>query len=143
MTTVIVGVDRSDSSTRAVELATKLARAFELDLLIVHVIAWSPYSFQTPTENEYRHRQRSAEIDAATEQIIDPMVALTGDVPGKVESLVKHGGPSDTLIELAEERHAEYLIVGRTGDSDLKVSLFGSVASRLVQHAPVPVTVVP
>lgn len=142
MTAVIVGVDRSDSSTRAVELATQVARLFELDLLIAHVIAWSPYSFQTPSENEHRHRHRAEEIQAAEQQIIAPMMALTGDLT-TVESIVRHGNPSDSLIDLAEERHAAHLIVGRTGDSGLRVSLFGSVASRLAQHAPLPVTVVP
>jgi nucleotide-binding universal stress UspA family protein len=138
-----VGVDRSDSSTRAVELGTKVAQAFSHDLLIVHVIPWTPFSFQTPSENEHRHQQREAEIAAAQEQIIEPMVALTTDLTTTVDTLVKHGNPSDLMIDLAEEHDGAQLIVGRTGDSGLKVSLFGSVASRLVQHAPVPVTVVP
>lgn len=143
MSTVIVGVDRSDSSTHAVELATRLARYLGQGLVIVHVIPWSPYSFNTPAENDHRHRERQREIAAAEEQLIAPMVALTADLDTGVEALVRHGNPSDLLLELAEERQASHLVVGRTGDSGLKVSLFGSVASRLVQHAPVPVTVVP
>ncbi|MDN5761901.1 MAG: universal stress protein [Microlunatus sp.] len=143
MSTIIVGVDLSDSSTRAVELATRIARSLDLPLIIVHVIPWSPYSFQTQAENDYRPRERKAEIAAAEEQVIEPMVALTKDLEKPVETLVRHGKPSDLLIDIAEERKAAHLIVGRTGDSGLKVSLFGSVASRLVQHAPVPVTVVP
>lgn len=143
MSTVIVGVDRSDSSTHAVELATDFARHLGHALLIVHVIPWSPYSFNTPAENDHRHRERQREIDAAREQLIAPMVALTASLTTTVETLIRHGSPSDLLIDLVEERDASHLVVGRTGDSGLKVSLFGSVASRLVQHAPVPVTVVP
>ena len=138
-----MGVDLSDSSTHAVELATQVAKAFGHDLLIVHVISWSPYSFQTPGDNDSRHRQRQKEIAAAEEQIIAPMVELTTELSTPVETLIRHGNPSDVMIDLAEEKKAELLIVGRTGDSGLRVSLFGSVASRLVQHAPVPVTVVP
>ena len=143
MTNVLVGVDRSDSSTRAVQLALRWAQVSEQSLLIVHVIPWSPFSFQTASENEYRHAQRESEIAAAQEQIIAPMVALTEGSGVDVAALVRHGSPSDELFELAESHDATHLLVGRTGDSGLRVSLFGSVASRLVQHAPVPVTVVP
>ncbi len=143
MTTVLVGVDRSESSTRAVQLALRWAKASDQDLLIVHVIPWSPFSFQTATENEYRHAQRASEVAAAEEQIIAPMVALAEGSDTEVRTLVHHGSPSDELIELAEAHDATHLLVGRTGDSGLRVSLFGSVASRLAQHATVPVTVVP
>lgn len=143
MTTVLVGVDRSESSTRAVRLALEWAEASGQGLLIVHVIPWSPFSFQTPGENEHRHAQRKSEITAAEEQVIAPMVALAEGSTVTARSLVRHGSPSDELIELAGSEDAAHLLVGRTGDSGLRVSLFGSTASRLVQHAPVPVTVVP
>lgn len=143
MSTLIVGVDRSESSTRAVQLAVRLAVLLDLRLIIAHVIAWSPYSFQTPTENESRHRQRESEITAANEQIVVPMVALAAGLEGSVETVIRHGNPSETLLDLADEVGAAHVVVGRTGDSGLKVSLFGTVASRLAQHATVPVTVVP
>lgn len=143
MTIVLVGVDRSDSSTHAVQLALQWAEASDQGVLIVHVIPWSPFSFQTPSENEHRHAQRESEVAAAQEQIIAPMVALTEGSGVAVTTMVRHGSPSDELFELAESEEATHLLVGRTGDSGLRVSLFGSVASRLVQHAPIPVTVVP
>ena len=143
MPTVLVGVDRSDSSTRAVRLALQWAKASDQGLLIVHVIPWSPFSFQTPSENEYRHAQRESEIAAAEEQVIAPMTKLAEGSEVPLATLVRHGSPSDELIELAESHDATHLLVGRTGDSGLRVSVFGSVASRLVQHAPIAVTVVP
>lgn len=143
MTTVLVGVDRSDSSTRAVQLALRWAEASNQTMTIVHVIPWSPFSFSIPSENEHRHAQREHEITAAEEQIIAPMSALAEGSPVPVTTLVRHGSPSDELIELAESQDATHLLVGRTGDSGLRASLFGSVASRLVQLAPVAVTVVP
>lgn len=143
VTTVLVGVDKSDSSMRAVQLALKWATASDQSLLVVHVIPWSPFSFQTPTENEHRHAQRMSEIAAAEEQIIAPMVALAEGSETPVATSVKHGNPSDELLDLAESHDATHLVVGRIGDSGLRVSVFGSVANRLAQHAPIPVTVVP
>jgi nucleotide-binding universal stress UspA family protein len=143
METVVVGVDNSDTSTRAVEFAVDRARKNNWKVVLVHVIPWTPYSFTTPSENEHRHRERQREIEAANEQILDPMstIAESGGVPH--EEIVHHGKPSDTILDIAKDRDAIHLIVGRTGDSGLREAIFGSVASRLVQHASVPVTVVP
>jgi nucleotide-binding universal stress UspA family protein len=124
-------------------MALQWAKASGQALLIVHVIPWSPFSFQTPSENEHRHAQRESEITAAQEQVIAPMAALAEGFDVAIDTMVRHGSPSDELIELAEAHNATHLLVGRTGDSGLRVSVFGSVASRLVQHAPIPVTVVP
>lgn len=143
MTTVLVGVDRGDASTRAVEFATDRALRNDWEILLVHVINWSPYAMNTPTENEERHGQRQREIDHATENVIAPMRAIVEHAGVPVRTEVRHGKPSDTLIDLAEANDVVHIIVGRLGDSGLREAIFGSVASRLVQHATVPVTVVP
>lgn len=143
MDTVLVGVDHGDASTRAVEFATERAQRNGWELLLVHVISWSPYAMTTAEENESRHVQRQSEIAYSMEHVIAPMQRIVdaGGVP--VRSEVRHGKPSDTMLELADENNAVHIIVGRLGDAGLKEAIFGSVASRLVQHAKVPVTVVP
>lgn len=143
MSEILIGVDGSDHSRRAVEFA--VARAHERDgsVAIVHVIAWSPFSFNTPTENEHRHAQKAAEISAATEQVIDPLAALVKEAGVPFEVFVIHGDPVDTIIKLVGERHSDHIVVGRTGDSRVRQAIFGSTPAHLVQEAPVPVTVVP
>ena len=59
------------------------------------------------------------------------------------ESVVRHGRPSQVLTDVASDRGVDLVVVGRTGDSGLREAIFGSTTGRLVQHAPVPVTVVP
>ena len=58
-------------------------------------------------------------------------------------SFLTHGNPAETLVDLAEERDVMHMIIGRTGDSMIKQAVFGSIANRLAQSSPVPVTVVP
>jgi nucleotide-binding universal stress UspA family protein len=143
MDTVLVGVDHGDASTRAVEFATERAKRNGWEILLVHVIPWSPYTLTTPGDNEERHRQRQREIDYATQSIIEPMHRIVDEGGVPVQTVLRHGKPSDTLLELAGEHGVVHIIVGRLGDSGLREAIFGSVASRLVQHAGVPVTVVP
>ena len=143
MDTIVVGVDNSAASTRAVEFAVERAQRNSWKVVLAHVIPWTPFSFQTPTENEHRHREKQREIQAATDQVLTPMaeIADRGSVPHT--EIVRHGRPSDTLLDIADEVGAVHVIVGRTGDSGVRAAVFGSVASRLVQSTTVPVTVVP
>ena len=143
MDTIVVGVDNSEASTRAVEFAVDRAQKNHWKIVLVHVIPWTPFSFQTASENEHRHRERQREIEAATEQVIAPMVEIAERAGVPHEEIVRHGKASETILDISNEADAVHIIVGRTGDSGLRDAVFGSVANRLAQHASVPVTVVP
>lgn len=143
MPEILIGVDRSDQSRRAVEFAVDRALERSGSIVIVHVIPWSPFSFNTPSENEHRRTQKVAEISAATEQIMDPLVAMVGDSGVPCEVVVTHGDPVDTIIRIVDERKTDHIVLGRTGDSRVRQAIFGSTPAHLVQEAPVPVTVVP
>ncbi len=143
MPEILVGVDRSEESRRAVEFAAGWALDLGRSLLVVHVVPWSPFSFNTPEENEQRPARRQREIKAATEQITEPMVAVAKERDVQVETLVQHGDPVDLLIEIARTRGSEQIVLGRTGDGRVRQALFGSIPAQVVQHATVPVTVVP
>ena len=73
---VIVGIDGSEPSRRAVDFALSLAESQGVGLVVAHVIPWSPYSFNTPTENEERGERKQQELRAATTQIIEPAVEV-------------------------------------------------------------------
>lgn len=143
MSTILVGVDSGDSSTRAVEFAVEAARGGDVDLVIAHVIHWSPFPFNTPTDNEELPRKRAEEIEHARTAVVGPMVALAEASGHRVRSEIRHGSPARTLIALAKESEASQIVVGRTGDSGFTEAVFGSVVGRLAQTSLVPVTVVP
>lgn len=141
--TVIVGIDGSEPSKRAVSYAISLAKDQGAHLVVAHVIPWSPYSFNTPLENEQRAEKKVEEIAAVTTQIIEPATAAAIEAGHDVTRVVQHGDPVDTLVKLAGEHGASAIVVGRTGDSRVKRALFGSIPGHLVQESPIPVTVVP
>ena len=143
MDTVLVGVDASEPSRRAVEFAADRAERNGWRVHLVHVVKWSPYSFTTNEQNAERHARTTAEREAARTQVIEPHARIFEAHGVPVDTQVEHGNPSDTLVDLAHTLGVAHIIVGRTGDSGLRAAVFGSVASRLVQHAPCPVTVVP
>lgn len=139
--TILVGVDGSEPSRRAVDFAAK--RAGGARLVLAYVIEWSPYSFNTPEENEQRHKRREEEIARARTQVLDPLVAELRAAGLEVEGVVRHGHAAEVLGGLAGELGAGLIVIGRLGVSKIQAMLFGSVAGSLVQVSPVPVTVVP
>lgn len=143
MPEILVGVDRSEESRRAVEFAAGWALDLGRSLLVVHVVPWSPFSFNTPEENEQRPARRQTELKAAAEQVTEPMASVARERDVQVETLVQHGDPVETLIEIARSRGSEQIVLGRTGDGRVRQALFGSIPAQVVQHATVPVTVVP
>lgn len=139
----LVGVDGSESSHRAAKFAAAHASAGKARLVVAYVIEWSPYSFNTPEENEQRHKRREEEIERARTQVLDPLVAELGAGGLAVEGVVRHGHAAEVLSGLASEFGATQIFIGRVGHARIAALLFGTVAGALVQISPVPVTVVP
>jgi len=140
---LLVGTDCSECGNRAVEHAAKWAGASGLQLYVVYVIQWSPFSFNTPQENAERHRRREEELERAHSRIIDPIVEKLRGEGVNAEGVIRHGHPAETIDALARELGATNIIIGRTGQSPIKAKLFGSATSTLVQISNIPVTVVP
>lgn len=141
---IVVGLDGSDSSGRAADAAADAARNHQLRLVLACVVPWSPYSFTSAEENERRSVEKEREAAAARDRVLAPVAArLTGPGDLRVEGVVRHGHPAETLVALAREHDAAWITVGRVGQSRVRTLLFGSTPSSLIQLSPVPVLVVP
>lgn len=140
---LLVGVDRSECSNRALEYAADQAERSNAQLVVAHVIEWSPYLFNTPQENEVRHQRREAELARAGSEIIDPVVSELRGRGISARGAIRHSHAAETLAELAREFGATGIIIGKTGSSRIRTQLFGSVANTLVQVSSLPTTIVP
>lgn len=139
---LVVGVDGSPPSMRALDFASTRARATGERLLIIHVIEEPTYSFTYPQENDRRPAERRQEIERA-ESRMQPLLQRAGEGGISAQGMVRHGHPAQTLAKLATAYDAGHIVVGRTGEGRVRTLLFGSTPSHLIQLADVPVTVVP
>lgn len=140
---LLVGIDCSNCSQRALDYAAGRAEESNLQLIVGHVIDWSPFSFNTAQENAERHKRREDELDRAHKEIVDPVVSQLREKGIFARGVVRHGHPAETLSAIGEEFGVTNIIIGKTGSSRIKTQLFGSVANTLVQVSKLPVTVVP
>lgn len=140
---IVIGLDGSGSGERAVAFAKKQAKQIgKCELIVVYVIEWSPYSFQTPEENEQRHKRREEEIAAASSRVVTPAVDALKAEGFSARGVVKHGDVADLLNSVAVEEGADQIVVARASEGGFASRLFGSSTANLVMTATVPVTVV-
>ena len=142
-TKIVIGLDGAGSGGRALSYAERLATLIgDCELLVVYVIEWSPFTFQTAEENAERHKRREEELHVAHTRVVDPAVKKLTDDGFKASGIVRHGDVAETLNMIAEENKAEQIVVGRTSEGGFAKRIFGSSTSNLVMHASMPVTVV-
>ena len=142
-TRIVVGIDGGGPRNRAVSFARKLASLVgECELILVHVIEWSPFSFQTPEENAERHKRREEEIEEALASVVAPAVKALQDDGITARGTVGHGRVSEVLDRVAVDEEAFQIVIARSSHENLAEKVFGSSAENLVRNANVPVTVV-
>jgi len=141
--TILAGIDGSQDSRRAVEYAMALAKSKNARLILAYVIEWSPYTFNTPEENENRHKRREEEIQTVQERVLDPMLKSLASDDLDITGVVRHGQVADVLIQIGREQGAVQIVVGRIGQKGITSLIFGSVVSKLIQLTDIPVTIVP
>ncbi|MEP5153921.1 universal stress protein [Planktotalea sp.] len=140
---LVVGLDGQSSGEKALNFAKSLAGSMEsCELIVVYVIEWSPFSFQTAEENAQRHKRREEEISIAMERVLNPAVASLKAVGLNARAIVRHGDVADTIDDIAKAETAGQIIVARSSAGGLTSRIFGSSTANLVMNASVPVTVV-
>jgi nucleotide-binding universal stress UspA family protein len=134
--TIVLGLDGSDASETAIQVAVELAKRDGAKLVIAHVEqdligkGGGPI-LATEDEIQAEIRQRAKELSA---EGIDTSVKIRN---------VMLGGPAHPIEEIADEENADLIVVGTRGHSAVAGLLLGSVTQRLLHIAHRPVLVVP
>lgn len=139
---VIVGLDASDASERALEAAAEFAAGAGAPLRLVTVV--HPGSIEAWMYEETSHagndRSRAAR-EAAEDLLSRAEDHVQGARPQlSVETEVLHGEPGHVIGELAA--HAGLVVVGSRGRGGFTGLLLGSVSHTVIHEAPCPVMVV-
>ncbi|MBK7586136.1 MAG: universal stress protein [Myxococcales bacterium] len=138
-TTVVVGIDYSNSSERALEMAWDLAAAAPAaELHIIHVVEKGLAAAADGSRVDEEEERLNAFALAHARR------ALADSPP--VRRMVTHvwrGAPAKEIATLAAELDARIIVVGTHGRHGLSDLLLGSVAERLVRIAPCATLVVP
>jgi universal stress protein A len=138
---LLVAVDFSGPSDRALTEAVALARALSVPLELVHVHQMRVAS--VPPTLEMATLPPSAEEVGRTEAALAERAAQVKAAGIACETYAAFGDPAEEVVRRASELRPRFIVVGTHGRTGLRHVLLGSVAERVVKHAPCPVLVVP
>lgn len=141
--TILVGIAGTEENRRAVDYAFKEAKQSNAKLILAYVIKWSPYTFNTPEENEMRHKRHEEEIQIVHERVLDPMLESLPSEGLEITGVVHHGKVAKSLIYIAKKYGATEIVVGRVGEKNVQTMIFGSVVAKLIHLSHIPVIIVP
>ena len=138
--TIVVGIDGSDTSARALHWATRQAVAEHRPLTLVHTIAAATATLIEGAVVPVGEPQQSRH-DAGHRLLEIARSDVARWAPGlDVADVLELGEPSDLLVQMSEV--AAMVVVGSRGRGPVRSRLLGSVGVALVRHASCPVVVV-
>ena len=141
MSGIVVGVDGSGHSQRALEQAMKEAaiRHVPLTVLTVYEAVRGVYGHMT-TYPDDPHRTEEAR-KAAQAETDEVLAGLDGPRPDSVTVKATHGFTVEELIDASKD--ADMIVLGSRGVGGFTRLMMGSVSSQVVLHAHCPVLIVP
>jgi nucleotide-binding universal stress UspA family protein len=140
---IVVGTDGSSTAGEAVGEAIELAK--ELGATIELVSAYEPVSNrrlreearQAPPDMQWMVNPRE-DVDATLREAAEQ----AQDAGVKVNTYAREGDPADAILDVAEERGADLIVVGNKGMTGAKRFLLGSVPNKISHHAPCAVMII-
>lgn len=135
---IVVPIDFSDYSLRALPYAVSLAERFDARLKVVYInepslqvsdVAWVGVDERTIDEDHLAQSRRALEklvLDKIPNDIATDAEILTGD-------------PVDKIVSYATDQNADLIVMATHGRGGLSHVLMGSVAEHVVRKAPCPV----
>jgi nucleotide-binding universal stress UspA family protein len=140
---IVVGTDGSDTAKQAVREAIELAR--ELRATVDVVSAYEPVSNArlreelraVPEDLQWMVSPRE-DVNATLEQAAEEIRAAGVEV----QIFAREGDPADAILDVAEERGSDLIVVGNKGMTGAKRFLLGSVPNKVSHHAPCSVLIV-
>lgn len=134
---LLLATDGSIYSEGAIKEAINFAKGCSSKLYAVSVVeaitdyeAFSPQKIEEAMESGVKRHLESVKTMAQNEGV-------------ECETIIAHGEPHQSIVDEAEKRKSDMIILGRRGTKGLKKLLIGEVAAKVIGHATCKVLVVP
>jgi nucleotide-binding universal stress UspA family protein len=134
MTKILIAYDGSEPARRALDYSARVQPDDE-----VAVISVAPALIEGPRTRAYTDPSSPPDLHR---ELLDHAVAILAEAGVKAEPIHLIGNPASEILDLADSRGVELIVIGRSGKSAIKRFLMGAVSDRVVEHAHCDVLVV-
>jgi universal stress protein A len=139
---ILVPTDFSESSETALRTAIRLAQTFHAAIEVFHVEI-DPSLVLPPPADTITIPLLFEKVLAHTAERLEQIVAEVRKAGVTCTSAAELGKSHTAIVERARLAKADLIVLGSHGRHGLSHALLGSVAEKVVQHAPCAVLVVP
>ncbi|MES1933425.1 hypothetical protein T35B1_12487 [Salinisphaera shabanensis T35B1] len=136
--TIVIAVDGSEHSKRAIEIAADMGKRYTAALHIVHVPQHTGHEKTLALGGAAITLQPSPEeLKAAGQSVISAARdMLEGAGCQNIETEIVSGDPAQQIVAAAERADADLIIMGRRGLSDFTGLVIGSTSHKVAHLAP-------
>ncbi len=134
---IVLAVDGSEYSLRALECARSLAAKYTASLLLVHV-----FSHTSDLLGYQDFEKLYAKRKSAGQAILDDALTKLSDADLEVHAELAEGSDAEAILTLAEKHEADLIVMGTRGFGAVKGLLVGSVSRKVIHLSKCPVMVV-
>jgi len=135
---IIVAIDGSEHSNRAVSCARELAELFGASLWLVHAY---------PQTSDLRSYEQFGKLIArrkrAGQSILDEARKTLDEINCEINEELLEGPEAEAILSVAEIQKIGLILMGTRGLGSLEGILMGSVSRKVTHHASCPVMLVP
>lgn len=140
MLNILIPVDGSSHALLAVDHAVRLVHAGLRARFVLANVQASATLYELVVAHDPAVLERVNE--SAGLDLMRPAMALLEAAGLQVVQEVATGDPANTLIDIVERQGCDAVIMAAGSDGGLRAAVLGSVSQHMVDHSPVPVTVV-
>ena len=133
---IVIAVDGSDEATHAARRGLELARVFDATVTVIHVVEGKALQLTRTGDEKTQVRERGQACLTEIEE-------LASEIDHPVSTELAEGKPAIQISELAAERDAGLIVIGRQGMTGVRRRLLGGVTEQVLHRSDVPVFVVP
>ncbi|MDA8414467.1 MAG: universal stress protein [Desulfobacteraceae bacterium] len=135
---IVTAIDFSESSDLAFEYSLTLAKQFQAELTIIHVIN-EPVDLRGFYVPHISFDQLEREIEEGAQKMMETFCQTKIEDFTRYKTVVVPGIPYEEIIRKAEEVGASLIVLGTHGRKGIDHLIFGSTAERVVRGASCPV----
>lgn len=139
MKSIIVPIDFSKQSERALKVAASLAKKNDAELLVLHMLELSPALM---TESGYISQEQVVHLIKIGEKRFADFLDKPYLKGVKIVPVIKHYKVFSEVNEVAEKHNADLIVMGSHGTDGLEEIFIGSNTERVVRTSNVPVLVI-
>ena len=142
---ILVPLDGSKSSKKALELAVSLARRFSGGLVLFHAEELVYYGAPVPDYMGWSSSLTGETMKALHERgnkVLEEAKTVAAKEVPSVETRLVIGSPAAAICAAAEKESCDLIVMGSRGLSDVKGMFLGSVSHAVLQRSKCPVLLI-